>query len=238
MERGITMKYKDQVIAADKWKFDAEVTDVFDEMLSRSIPDYAGMRRTTTEIATRFAQPGTAIVDLGCSRGAALRPIIDILKNECSYVGVEVSEPMREAAVKEIPEANIIDLDLRETYPNVLSSVTLAVLTIQFVPIEYRQRIIADAYDKTVQGGVILLVEKVLGSDFYANRLLIETYLNRKGENGYTEEQITKKRRSLEGVLVPVTADWNVDLLDKAGWKHVDCYWRHLNFASWFGIKE
>ena len=232
------MKSKAQGIAADKWKFDAEVTDVFDEMLSRSIPDYAGMRRTTTEIATRFAQPGTAIVDLGCSRGAALRPIIDILKNECSYVGVEVSEPMREAAVKEIPEANIIDLDLRETYPNVLSSVTLAVLTIQFVPIEYRQRIIADAYDKTVQGGVILLVEKVLGSDFYANRLLIETYLNRKGENGYTEEQITKKRRSLEGVLVPVTADWNVDLLDKAGWKHVDCYWRHLNFASWFGIKE
>jgi tRNA (cmo5U34)-methyltransferase len=238
MERGISVKYEDQVIASDKWKFDAEVTNVFDEMLARSIPDYAGMRRTTTEIATRFAQPGTAVVDLGCSRGAALRPVIDILGNECSYVGVEVSESMREAALKEIPEAKIINLDLREAYPQVLSSVTLAVLTIQFVPIEYRQRIISDAYEKTVKGGAILLVEKVLGTDSYANRLLIETYLNRKGENGYTEEQITSKRKSLEGVLVPVTANWNVDLLDKAGWKHVDCYWRHLNFAAWFGIKE
>ena len=221
-----------------RWKFDAEVTNVFDDMLARSIPDYEGMRRVTTELACRYAIPGTTIVDLGCSRGRALRPIIDVLQDTCFYVGVEVSSSMREAASAIIPEANVYDLDLRDEYPDVTASVTLSVLTLQFVPIEYRQRIIADAFSKTTNGGIILLVEKVLGSDAFTEQMLVETYLARKGENGYTDEQIRAKRRSLEGVLVPVTANWNVELLTHAGFRHVDCYWRHLNFAAWVGVKD
>lgn len=228
---------KDEVLPSGRWAFDQEVTDVFDDMLARSIPDYSGMRRTTTELALRFARPGTAIVDLGCSRGAALKPLAEALDFPCLLVGVEVSEPMRDAARRGVPSATVLDVDLREDYPRFTASVTLAVLTLQFVPIEYRQRIISDAYENTIPGGCLLLVEKVLGSDAYADRLLVETYLARKGENGYTAEQIQAKRRSLEGVLVPVTAQWNLDMLTKAGFRHVDCYWRHLNFAAWLAVK-
>ena len=238
MERLLEVKYQDEIIAGEKWKFDSEVTEVFDEMLERSIPDYLGMRRNTTELALRFAQPGTSIVDLGCSRGTGLRPIIDKLGKANSYIGVEVSEPMIEVAKVKIPEATVENLDLRDEYPKARASVTLSILTLQFVPIEYRQKIISNVYKNTVDGGVFLFVEKILGSDSYADELLVNTYLDRKGENGYTQEQIIAKRRSLEGVLVPVTSDWNQDLLTRAGFKHVDCYWRHLNFAGWFGIKE
>lgn len=229
---------KDEVIAGEKWVFDEKVTQVFDNMLSRSIPDYEGMRRTTTELAVRFAQKHTDIVDLGCSRGAALKPIMEQLSDSYNFIGLEVSEPMLEAAKQEVPKAYIQKFDLRYDYPNVRASVTLAVLTLQFIPIEYRQRIIADAYKHTVEGGVFLLVEKVLGNDAVSDSILVDTYLARKGENGYTQEQIMAKRRSLEGVLVPVTSDWNVDLLERAGFRHVECYWRHLNFGAWIGIKE
>ena len=229
---------RDQTLPTGKWVFDEAVTDVFDDMLSRSIPDYAGMRRTTSELAVRYAQPKTAIVDLGCSRGAAIKPIYSELGSSVSYFGIEVSEPMRKAAVSELPYATILDTDLRHDYPPVRASVTLGVLTLQFIPIEYRQQIIQSVYDSTVSGGAFLLVEKVLGEDSFSNNMLIETYLNRKGENGYTAEQIAKKRESLEGVLVPVTAKWNADLLTTAGFSHVECYWRHLNFAAWIGIKE
>jgi len=235
MERVDEMK--DETLPTSSWKFDEAVTEVFDDMLERSIPDYAGMRRTTTELALRFAKEGTAIVDLGCSRGKALRPIIDALGDSNSYVGVEISKPMANAARKEIPEAKILELDLRDEYPTASASVTLAVLTLQFTPIEYRQRILEDAYSRTVSGGVILLVVKILGSTSYNDRLLVETYYGRKGENGYTAEQITAKRRSLEGVLVPVTAKWNEELLESAGFRNVECYWRHLNFAAWLGVK-
>jgi tRNA (cmo5U34)-methyltransferase len=237
---GVVAVKRDEVVAGDRWEFDEKVTAVFDDMLARSIPGYDEMRRTTTELAGRFAIPGTGIVDLGCSRGASLEPVVDLLGDGYTYLGVEVSEPMRAAARERFagdPEVSVIDLDLRETYPRLPASVTLAVLTLQFVPIEYRQRIIADAWESTVPGGVFLLVEKVLGSDAFADRTLVETYLDRKGENGYTADQINAKRRSLEGVLVPVTADWNVQLLERAGWAHVDCYWRTLNFGAWLAVK-
>jgi hypothetical protein len=42
---------------------------------------------------------------------------------------------------------------------------------------------------------------------------------------------------ALEGVLVPVTADWNVQLLQSVGFHHVECYWRHLCFADWITRK-
>lgn len=229
---------KDEVMADAKWEFNAEVTEVFDDMLARSIPDYEGMRRITTELATRFAQEGTSIVDLGCSRGAALKPIMKALENlDVRYMGLEISEPMFEAAKKEILTADVRKFDLREGYPKVISSVTLSILTLQFIPIEYRQRIIQDVYDSLTPNGVFIFVEKILGADSYADNVFVNTYLDRKGNNGYTQEQINNKRKALEGVLVPVTDKWNKELLTDAGFKHVDCYWRHLNFAGWFGVK-
>jgi tRNA (cmo5U34)-methyltransferase len=144
---------------------------------------------------------------------------------------------MRDAAVTEIPFAEILNTDLRHEYPGVDASVVLSVLTLQFIPIEYRQKIVANIYDSLRPGGAFLLVEKILGRDSFTNELFIETYLKRKGANGYSQEEINRKRESLEGVLVPVTSLWNEDLLKVAGFKHVECYWRHLNFAAWIGIK-
>lgn len=58
-----------------------------------------------------------------------------------------------------------------------------------------------------------------------------------KKENKYTEEQIVNKRKSLEGVLVPLTSERNTELLKNAGFKNVDCFWRYLNFCGWIAIK-
>jgi tRNA (cmo5U34)-methyltransferase len=232
------MTYKDHTLPEGRWEFDQNVTDVFDEMLERSIPDYFGMRRATTELAVYFAQPGSYIVDLGCSRGAALKPIRDELRDSVFYAGVEVSSPMLEAAREEIPFAEITNTDLRHDYPEHDASVVLSILTLQFIPIEYRQRIVLDAYNSLRPGGAFLLVEKVLGQDAVTNKLFIDTYLRRKGANGYSEAEINRKRESLEGVLVPVNSSWNKELLQHAGFQHVESYWRHLNFAAWLGIKK
>ena len=58
-----------------------------------------------------------------------------------------------------------------------------------------------------------------------------------KRTNGYSQEEVNRKRLSLEGVLVPVTAHWNEDLLRRAGFRDVECIWRCLNFAAWLAIK-
>ena len=84
----------------------------------------------------------------------------------------------------------------------------------------------------------MLLIEKVLGNDAALDHVMVEEYYGIKRDNAYTEEQIRDKRKSLEGVLVPITAKWNEDLLRSCGFTRIDCYWRYLNFAAWVAVKR
>lgn len=224
------------------WEFDESVTHVFDDMLARSIPQYETMRELTTDFALTFAQNGTCIVDLGCSRGEALVPIMQKLGAANRYIGLEISEPMLEAARERFASwpANVVDIrkhDLRNPLPQVDASVILAVLTVMFTPINYRQRIVQDAYDRLRRGGAFFMVEKVIGESALTDSLLVERYHRMKAEHGYSSEEIERKRLALEGVQVPVTASWNVDLLRSAGFRQIECYWRWCNFAAWVGVK-
>jgi tRNA (cmo5U34)-methyltransferase len=227
-----------------RWAFDAEVTAAFDDMLRRSIPQHDLMRRAVFELGCEFIRPQTDVVDLGCSRGEALAPFVQRFGAHNRFIGVEVSRPMLEAArerFKGYTACGVVEVretDLRREYPPVRASLTLAVLTLQFTPIEHRQRILRDVWKHTLPGGAFFLVEKVLGATADLDALLVRRYLALKAENGYTPEQIDRKRLALEGVLVPVTAAWNEQLLKGAGFSQVECFWRHLNFAGWVAVKE
>lgn len=223
------------------WTFDPDVTAVFDDMLSRSIPQYPVMRQAVYDIGARYVQPDTWIVDLGCSRGEALAPFVERFGANNRYLGIEVSESMYLAARLRFTgnESVVIrECDLRRNYPRERASVVLSVLTLQFTPIEYRQRIVHEAYKSLEPGGALILVEKVLGANAAIDALMVDLYYALKGANGYSPEQIERKRLSLEGVLVPVTARWNEDLLHSAGFQQVDCFWRWMNFAGWIAIKN
>ena len=232
---------KDEIISKGIWKFDSQVTEVFDDMLKRSIPGFNVLREITTSIAAKFAISETYILDLGCSKGGAIAKLVEVLDESYKFRGIEISEPMRLEAQERFKDSKsrveIIDMDLRINFPKDPTSVVLSVLTLQFIPIEYRQKIVKQVYDCLIPGGAFILVEKVLGSDAVINEILVKEYYDLKGKNGYTEEQINTKRRSLEGILVPVTAKWNEEILAKSGFQSVDSFWRNLNFVGWVAIK-
>ena len=88
----------DQTLPEGAWEFNAEVANVFEDMLKRSIPQYDVMRQSCFELACRFRQEKTAVIDLGCSRGDALDPLIRKFGCHNLFVGVDVSGPMLEIA--------------------------------------------------------------------------------------------------------------------------------------------
>ena len=218
------------------WSFDNDVTAVFDDMLSRSIPQYEVMRQAITNLATCYLPSQGTVLDLGCSRGESLKQLAE-KRPDGRYIGIEISDPMLDAAKDTAPFADIRKLDLREDYPQELADVTLCILTLQFTPIEYRQQILRRIYNHTNRGGVLIIVEKVIGATAQIDSDMVRLYYGLKGNNGYSPEQIERKRLSLEGVLVPVTARWNEDLLRQAGFHQIDCFWRWMNFAGWFAVK-
>jgi tRNA (cmo5U34)-methyltransferase len=183
-------------------------------------------------------------VDLGCSRGEALAPFVERFGAHNRFVGVEGSPPMLAAARERFAgyiRAGVVevrDCDLRADYPPVRASLTLCVLTLQFTPIEYRQAILRRVWSHTLPGGVLVLVEKLIGATAELDGLFARRYRALKAANGYSAEQIDRKALALEGVLVPVTDCWNRELLRTAGFAEVDCFWRWLNFAGYLAVKE
>jgi len=233
----------DHTMPTGRWTFDADVARVFDDMLRRSIPQYDVMRETVTAIGARFVQPATAIVDLGCSRGDALDPFVRRFGAHNTFIGVEVSASMVAAARARFADyvasgvVEIREIDLRHDYPVRPASLTLAVLTLQFVSIEYRAAVLRRAYEATAAGGALVVVEKVIGGTAAIDALLVDAYLGMKAAHGYSVDEIARKRLALEGVLVPLTAAWNEQSLHGAGFAHVECFWRWMNFAGWVAVK-
>ncbi|MCR9292056.1 MAG: methyltransferase domain-containing protein [bacterium] len=230
--------------AKDKWEFDESVTNCFDDMLRRSIPQYDVMRSAVFNLGTHYVQRKSAIFDLGCSRGEAIAEFVRKYGAMVRYHGVEVSQPMLKAARERFAGMidtgllQIHDMDLRHKFPMDTPSLILSVFTLQFVPINYRQAILDKCYDALLPGGAMILVEKILGSDGKIDNVLVDEYHQLKVANGYSKEEVDRKALSLEGVLVPVTAQWNEDMLHKAGFSTVDCFWRLYNFAGWIAVKK
>lgn len=110
-------------------------------------------------------------------------------------------------------------------------------MKLQFTPIEERWRIIKNIYDNLQNGGCFIFVEKVLSSSAETDSLLTDVYYDMKRKNSYSEDQIQNKRKSLSGVLVPVTATENKNFLKECGFRKIECFWRCLNFAGWIAFK-
>lgn len=224
----------------ENWTFNEEVARSFDDMLARSIPQYETMRRAVRDFQTAFLPSrGGRVMDIGSSRGGGVEHLIES-RSETEFTLIEKAPAMLQVLEERYGRRDnvyIRDLDITTRFPNIPSEVIQSILTLQFTPINYRQQLIQSIYDSLRDGGAFIFVEKVLGKGAVLDDLQDQFYHKLKRDHGYTYEDIDKKADSLERVLVPVTADWNVQMMNEAGFRHVDCFWRWMKFAGWIAVK-
>jgi tRNA (cmo5U34)-methyltransferase len=230
-----------------KWEFDQDVTDAFDDMLQRSIPQYEVMRRAVTDIAGTFLlnqSDDAGVIDLGCSRGEAIAALVDEFP-QVEFGGIDASAPMAAAAKArfvDYPNVNIVAGDVRthplcDLLPYIPATVILSVLTLQFLPVFDRLAVLDYAHANMTSGGCLILVEKVHGRTPRNEILFRDLYHANKRRNGYSDAAIRAKATALEGVLMPLTAAENEALLKDAEFVGVECFWRWMNFAGWIAVK-
>ena len=113
----------DNVVPGAKWEFNKEVTDCFENMLERSIPQYDTMRKLVVDIAGRITLDNLdnfRLLDIGCSNGLNIRDFVVKYKNKGEYLGVDCSESMLEdfkARFKLWDNVNAEYMDLRKEFP-------------------------------------------------------------------------------------------------------------------------
>lgn len=234
---------KDEIVPGQEWVFDEQVAAVFDDMLQRSIPGYENMRDMTLRMVELVVPRSGYILDLGCSHGEMIAAIDKKLNSpSVEFVGVDSSTAMVTRArtrfsgneMVKIIHADIVDVDIQRMKYDVI----LSILTLQFIPLEFRQRVLRRIANGISPDGCFIMVEKVLGEDSYAQQQLVDTYHLYKSSMGYTDEQIIAKRKALENVLVPLRLSENIRMLRDAGFTTVQPYWQNLNFVGIYASKE
>jgi len=229
------------------FEFNEEVATVFDDMLIRSVPFYLEQQKLIEEIGNQFYIPNTSIIDLGCSTGTTLIRMAESVRSATQLIGYDNSQPMLDKAQANIDEAGITDkVDLRfgdmndklEDLDFDNASVVTLCWTLQFIRPLKRDALIRKIYDGMADGGALIVTDKVLTNDSNMNRFFIDFYYDFKRRNGYSDEEINKKREALENVLIPFRVDENFELYRRNGFQIVETFFQWYNFAGFLCVKS
>lgn len=216
--------------------FDEAVAAVFPDMIQRSVPGYPAIINMIQLLAERYAQPGSALIDLGCSLGASTAALaLGSGGRDCRVLGVDNAPAMLSRAQSLLsatcPQIAWSCADVREA---VIEDASVVVLnfTLQFLPVADRLPLLARIHRGLRPGGILVLSEKIAGEDAAADGLLTEMHHAFKRANGYSELEISRKRSALENVLVPETLDSHRQRLAGAGFARSDLWFQCFNFVS------
>ncbi len=228
---------------AEDFKFGNTVVQVFDDMVTRSVPFYLEIQRMMTEISADFAVPGTRVYDLGCSTGTTLINVDKVLPPDIEFIGIDNSVEMLEKCRGNFESNGITrkyqllskDLNNGVTIEN--ASVVIMCLTLQFIRPLYREKLVEEIHSQLNENGCLILIEKVLGEDSLFNRQFIKYYYDFKRRNQYNDMEIAQKREALENVLIPYKLMENRELLFNKGFRYVETFFKWYNFCGMIAVK-
>lgn len=218
--------------------FDSHVAKVFNDMIQRSVPGYDTLVRSLGVIAERYAQPHSRIYDLGCSLGAAtlvMRRHIRV--PDCSLIAIDKAPAMLEkcqALVAADTSPVAVETHCADICAVPIQQASLVVLnfTLQFVPVEARLPLLEKIYQGLLDGGVLVLSEKIAMNHAELEACFVELHHAFKRANGYSDLEISQKRTALEKVLLPDTLTQHQQRLQTAGFQSSTLWFQCFNFVS------
>lgn len=209
--------------------FDEAIVQVYPDMIRRSVPAYEAVVKIAGLIAASRIRTGGKCFDLGCSRGATTKSILHAVGHrDCSLIAVDASEPMIAAARREVtdPRVDFRVEDIRNTNTAGSDAVTMTYV-MQFVPREDREGLLQSIRSGLVQGGVLVVSEKV-----FSGQEFVKLHEGFKKLNGYNELEVAQKRQALANVMQVDSVETHLSRLERVGFRNVQIWFQCLNWIS------
>jgi tRNA (cmo5U34)-methyltransferase len=236
--------YAEPLAQIQDFCFDATVAEVFPDMIQRSVPGYQTIVQTIGKLTQKYQQSNSRYYDLGCSLGAASlamrRQLTDansqIIAIDNSPAMVERCQRHLQSFRSEVPLevmlADIRDVEIHD------AAIVVSNFTLQFLPKQHRDELVARIYQGLKPGGVFILSEKIVLPDAETHELLIDLHHDFKRANGYSELEISQKRSALENVMLPDTIEEHQQRFRQAGFTSSVVWFQCFNFCSMVAIKN
>jgi tRNA (cmo5U34)-methyltransferase len=223
------------------FSFAAHARD-FDEHIRASIRGLDHLRDEVVNASRYHVQPGTVVIDVGCSEGTVLRSIRDAnraTRPGVRYLGIDL-EPgfdphWRERAADDL-EFRLADA---RSHRFDEASLVISLFTLQFIPARDRVALLRRVHDGLVEGGALIIAEKVLAGSARAQEMLMINYYGHK-LRAFSADEILRKALDLRGMMEPWEETRLLDALRSVGFRPVDVQhlWRqHGLFGAWLARK-
>lgn len=221
------------------FSFNEEVTQVFEDMINRSVPGYISSLKMTKEITTKLFQKDSNFYDLGCSIGAVTNQVSDIVRTKKGNIlAVDNSEAMINFCKSRIKDSHIsFILDDIKKIEIENASVASLNFVLQFLEPSVRLNFLKGVFKGLRKGGALLLSEKFSFDSNKEEESVSRIHHSFKLSNGYSELEVSRKRDALEGVLISQSQAENEELLYESGFSEIRKVMKNLNFVTYVAIK-
>lgn len=225
------------------FKFDNTVTEVFADMIQRSVPGYQAIVDAIGLLANQHSKDHSICYDLGCSLGAAtLSMRQQITANHCKIIAVDNSPAMIAALKKTLTTdkndvaVDVLCADIRHL---AIKNAAVVVLnfTLQFIPVADRYTFLQRTYQGLLPEGILILSEKLNFTDAKQQALYVDLHHLFKKSNSYSDLEISQKRAALNNVLIAETFASHRQRLHAVGFRRVEIWFQYFNFVSMLAIK-
>lgn len=241
--------YTDLQTNVKPFKFDKAVADVFQDMISRSVPGYQQILELLPTLVQHFKNVNGNYYDLGCSLGAGMAALaLGMGDKKRRVIGIDNSNAMLSQADKHLAEAatdggvnaNCFTLQCEDIRHSPIDNAAMVIMnfTLQFVPQNDRDALIQRIYNGLNNDGVLVLSEKLTFSDSAIDQTLIDIHHQYKSDQGYSQLEIAQKRDAIEDVLIPESLATHQKRLSEAGFSIVTPWIQNLQFVSILAIKR
>jgi len=220
------------------FSFNQEVTEVFEDMIDRSVPGYNTTLTIIQQQAKNHYIDGSNVYDLGCSLGASTSSLLKALNGRPKVIAIDNSDSMirscRERFSRSIQaeQVKFLKEDISQS-EIVNASIVVMNFVLQFLSIKERVKLMQKIYQGLVPGGILILSEKVHFDSKRQTEEISNIHHSFKAANGYSKLEISSKRDSLEGVLVTETESQHLDRAKEIGFKVPSRLMSNLNFLTY-----
>jgi tRNA (cmo5U34)-methyltransferase len=176
----------------------------FNSHVREQLPFYEMLTNAVTMIVRNYLPENGLVYDIGASTGNITANIKDFaISRNATVESIERSEEMAKTwgGYGVIHTADAKDFNYQEF------DVCICFLVLMFLSIEERTKLLIKLKSKLKQGGIIIIVDKLLVDGGYFGTVMRRLTLDWKLKNGATPEQIITKELSLSGVQRPMTED-------------------------------
>ena len=218
--------------------FNEEVTEVFEDMIDRSVPGYTSSLRLIENLSRKYFIEGTHCYDLGCSLGASSMSLMKAMgKREGKVFAIDNSPAMIAACEQKCADltktgkVKFIKQDVNEAQID-KASVVVINFVLQFLNSKDRDGLLKKLFLGMKQGALLILSEKIHFDNKFRNQTIYNLHHQFKSNNGYSKMEISRKRDALEGVLVTDLETLHLQRLESIGFKKVRKVMTNLNFMT------